>query len=174
MSSVRSEAQYLLLPVNPWFIGFTLILAFLITLLPVGRLAWVPDVLAVVIAFWSVRQPRRVGLLIAFLSGICIDVHHGSLLGQHALAYSLISFLSITLHRRLLWFGLIPQALHLLPLFLAVQVIVVGIRMLSGGLWPGMDIWLAPVLQAALWPIASVILLAPQRAAVDPDENRPI
>ena len=48
-----------------------------------------------------------------------MDVHQGAVLGQHALAYTLLSFLAISVHRRLLWFSLPAQALHVLPVFLA-------------------------------------------------------
>jgi rod shape-determining protein MreD len=63
-----------------------------------------PDFVALVLVFWSVHQPRRVGT--AFFFGLLMDVHHGSLLGQHALAYSLLGFFGIAIHRRVLWFGL--------------------------------------------------------------------
>jgi rod shape-determining protein MreD len=32
----------------------------------------------------------------------------------------------------------------------------------------------APALEAALWPLASALLLAPQRRTPDPDANRPL
>jgi rod shape-determining protein MreD len=44
----------------------------------------------------------------AFFFGLLMDVHHGSLLGQHALAYSLLGFFGIAIHR-VLWFGLSGQ-----------------------------------------------------------------
>ena len=50
------------------------------------------DVLAVVLVFWGVHQPRRMGMAPAFVLGLLMDVHQGALLGQHALAYSLLSF----------------------------------------------------------------------------------
>jgi rod shape-determining protein MreD len=48
------------------------------------------------------------------------------------------------------------------------------VRMMSGALFPGWTIFLAPVLEAVLWPVMSVILLAPQRRAPDPDATRPL
>lgn len=105
-------AGQLLLPANPWFIGFTLVVALMIDMVPAGRLAAMPDVLAVVLVFWGVHQPRRVGVLWAFIFGLLIDVHDGALLGQHALAYSGLSFGAITLHRRLTWFPLGAQAIQ--------------------------------------------------------------
>ena len=45
------------------------------------------------------------------------------MLGQHALAYTLLSFFAITIHRRLLWFTVPSQALQVLPLFLAAHAV---------------------------------------------------
>ena len=167
-------ADQLLLPANPWFIAFTLIVALMADMVPMGRLAAMPDVLAVVLVFWGVHQPRRIGVLWAFVFGLLIDVHDGALLGQHALAYSGLSFGAITLHRRLTWFPLGAQAVQVLPLFFGAHALALIVRMLVGGMWPGWGVLLAPVLEAALWPIASFLLLAPQRRAPDRDAHRPL
>ena len=105
-------SDQLLLPVNPFFIAFTLALAAAFDMMPLGRHAALPDLLAVAIVFWNVHQPRRVGVGVAFVFGLLLDVHQGALLGQHALAYTLLSFVAVTMHRRLLWFGIVEQALH--------------------------------------------------------------
>lgn len=101
-------------------------------------------------------------------------MHDGALLGQHALAYSGLSFGAISLHRRLPWFPLGAQAVQVLPLFIAAHVLALIVRMLVGGMWPGWPVLLAPVFEAALWPVASVLLLAPQRRAPDRDAHRPL
>lgn len=164
----------LLLPANPLFIVFSLLLALAINLLPLGRHPAVPDVLALVLVFWAVHQPRRVGIFAAFGFGLAMDVHQGALLGQHALAYTLLSFGAIAMHRRLLWFELPAQMLHLLPLFLGVQLVTLLVRLAAGGMFPGWSMWAAPLLQTLLWPVAVLLLLAPQRRAPDPDQNRPL
>jgi len=171
---IMRPGQPLLLPANPFFIWFTLIVAMMISMLPLGRIPWMPDVLAVVIVFWSVHQPLRVGVIAAFLFGLAIDVHQASLLGQHALAYTTLCYFAITIHRRLLWFKVPSQAVQVLPLFAAAHGIELAIRMLAGAPFPGSTVLLAPVLEAALWPVVSVLLLLPQRRAPDPDENRPL
>lgn len=171
---IMRPGQPLLLPANPVFIWFSLIVALMIDMLPLGRIAWMPDVLAVVIVFWAVHQPLRIGVVAAFLFGLAVDVHQTSLLGQHALAYTALSYFAITIHRRLLWFTVPSQAVQVLPLFLASHAIELAIRLLAGGSFPGVTVILAPVIEAALWPVVSVLLLLPQRRAPDPDENRPL
>jgi rod shape-determining protein MreD len=171
---IMRPGQPLLLPANTLFIWFSLVVALMVNMLPLGRLAWMPDVLAVVIVFWSVHQPLRIGVVAAFLFGLAVDVHQTSLLGQHALAYTTLSFFAITIHRRLLWFTVPSQAVQVLPLFAVAHAIELAIRMVAGGAFPGPLFLLAPVLEAALWPVVSVLLLLPQRRAPDPDENRPL
>jgi rod shape-determining protein MreD len=167
-------SDQLLLPVNPIFIGFTLLAALGLNLLPVGRHPAQPDLLAVVLVFWNVHQPRRVGVGLAFLFGLLMDVHEGALLGQHALAYTLLSFVAISIHRRLTWFGLAEQALQILPVFVAAHLVALLARLVAGGMFPGWSLLLAPLFEAALWPLMTLLLLAPQRRAPDPDENRPL
>jgi len=139
-----------------------------------GRAAWVPDIFAVTLVFWTVHQPLRVSIGAAFCFGLLMDVHQGALLGQHAMSYTVLSFFAITIHRRLLWFTVPSQAAQVLPLFVAAHAVELVLRMLAGGVFPGVWMLLAPLLEAVLWPIASVILLAPQRRAPNPDANRPL
>lgn len=166
--------QQLLLPANPVFIWITLLSALVVNMLPLGRTPWMPDVLALVLVFWSVHQPLRVGIGAAFAFGLAMDVHQASLLGQHALAYTALSFFAITIHRRLLWFTVPSQAVQVLPLFLAAHMIELMIRLLAGGAYPGWAVLLSPVIESLLWPVVSIMLLAPQRRAPNPDENRPL
>jgi rod shape-determining protein MreD len=169
----RSSDQ-VLLPVNPVFIYLTLAAAFAFNLLPFGRAAGMPDVLAVALAFWSVHQPRRIGLGLPFVFGVLMDVHQGALLGQHALAYSLLAFAAIAMHRRLLWFDVAQQAVQVVPLFLAAHGVQLVVRVLAGDMVPGWWWLLAPFAEAALWAPATLLLLAPQRRAPDRDQNRPL
>jgi len=175
---IMRQGQQLLLPANPFFIWGSLLAALLLNMLQNmglwGRAAWTPDLLALVLVFWSVHQPLRVGIGAAFVFGLCIDVHQAGMLGTHALAYTVLSFLAITIHRRLLWFSVPSQALQVLPLFVVAQLLELSAQMLGGGDFPGLPLFLAPVWQAVLWPVVSVVLLVPQRRAPDPDANRPL
>ena len=177
MPAPSSPKQYILLPVNPWFIAFTLVLALMLNLLPLGRAAWtlaVPDWVALTLVFWSVHQPRRVGLTIAWVLGLMVDVNNASLLGEHALAYATLSYFAISLHRRVRWFGMTAQMAHVLPLLVAAQFVILVIRLIAGGTFPGWHYFAASVVSVALWPAVTFVLLAPQRRAADTDENRPI
>ena len=175
---IMRPGQQLLLPVNPAFIWSTLMVALLANMLQNmglwGRAPWMPDFLALVLVFWSVHQTQRIGIGTAFFFGILMDVHQGSVLGQHALAYTGLSFLAIMIHRRLLWFSVPSQALQVLPLFIVSHAIELVARLSGGGVFPGLPLLAAPALEALLWPVVSVVLLMPQRRAPDPDANRPL
>ncbi len=192
MPAPSTPRQYILLPVNPWFIAFTLVLALMLNLLPLhtfvnapvnaalagaGGIPWrlmVPDWVALTLVFWSIHQPRRVGLTIAWLLGLLVDVDHASLLGEHALAYAILSYSAITLHRRVSWFGLSAQIAHVLPLLLAAQAVILLIRLVAGSGFPGWMYFASSLTAAVLWPLVSFLLLAPQRRPAEKDENRPI
>ncbi|MBT2333366.1 rod shape-determining protein MreD [Variovorax paradoxus] len=170
----RPGQQQLLLPVNPLFMWASLVVALLINMIPIGRAAWMPDLLALAIVFWGVHQPMRVGIGAAFVFGLCMDVHQASMLGQHALSYTTLGFFAITIHRRLLWYPVASQALQVLPLFALSQLIEVVTRMVGGGVFPGWGVLISPAVEAALWPLATALLLAPQLRTPEPDENRPL
>ena len=164
----------LLLPASGLFVAFTLLLALGVMMLPLGRHPGAPDLLAVVLVAWVLHQPRRVGVGVGFVLGLAMDVHAGAVLGQHALAYTLLAFFAITVHRRLLWFSLPEQALQILPLFALAHAASLLARMIVGGMFPGWWLVAAPILEAVLWPPVVWLLLAPQRRAPDRDENRPL
>ena len=151
---IMRSGQHLLLPANPVFIWASLIAALLLNMLPLGRVPWMPDFLALVLVFWN--------------------VHQTSLLGQHALSYTSLSFLAAMIHRRLLWFTVPSQAVQLLPLFALAHAVELVIRLIGGGIFPGWILLVAPAAEALLWPLVSILLLVPQRRAPDRDENRPL
>ncbi len=171
---IMRSGQQLLLPASPVFIWSSLVAALLLNMLPLGRVPWMPDFLALVLVFWSVHQPLRVGIGIAFVFGLAMDVHQTSLLGQHAFSYVALSFFASMVQRRLLWFTVPLQALQVLPLFAAAHAVEMALRLLGGGIFPGWIVAVAPLVEALLWPLASVLLLVPQLRAPDRDENRPL
>jgi rod shape-determining protein MreD len=168
------SAQAILLPVRAGTILGSLAAALLLNFLPWKNVLVVPDFVALVLAFWCVRQPRLVGLGAGWILGLLIDVGNGVLLGQHALAYSLLAFASITLSRRILWFALWGQALHVAALLLFAQGVSAVVRLAAGAEFPGWSILVGPLIGAALWPMVSVVLLMPQRTPSDVDETRAI
>ncbi len=168
------SSSRILLPVRPWFIASTLLIALLLNFLPTGNWPGVPDWVALALVFWCVREPRRVGMGLAFLFGLAMDVADASLLGQHALAYVLVAYGASSLSRRILWFPLGQQALQVFPLLLLVQLVQLGVRTIVGADFPGITYFVGPCLAALLWPLLTFVLLLPQHQPVDHDANRPL
>jgi rod shape-determining protein MreD len=166
--------QRILLPVRASTIVASLALALVLNFLPWPSIALVPDFVALVLAFWCVREPRLMGLGAAWVLGVITDVGNGVLLGQHALAYSLLAFGAGQLSRRILWFPLWGQALHVAALLVFAQAVSLAVRLAAGADFPGWTILVGPLAGAALWPALSAVLLAPQRRPPEPEEPRPI
>jgi rod shape-determining protein MreD len=158
-----SGSRTILQPVRVSTIIVSFALALFLNFLPWRDLRLVPDFVALVLIFWCVRQPRLVGLGVAWSLGLLTDAGNGVLLGQHALAYSIAAFLSIWLSRRILWFGPALQALHVGAVLLAAQGVAVLVRLAAGNDPPGWAIVVGPLAGALLWPLASWLLLLPQR-----------
>ena len=125
---IMPRGEPLLMPVNPVFIWASLAAGLAINMLPLGRVVWMPDLLMVLLVFWGVHQPLRIGMGAAFALGLCMDVSQSALLGQHALSYTVLSFGAIAIHRRLLWFSVPSQALQVFPLFAVAHAIELLLR----------------------------------------------
>jgi rod shape-determining protein MreD len=157
------DSQHILRPARLSTIVLSFVGALLLSFLPWTDLRLVPDFVGLVIAFWCIRQPRMVGLGVAWTVGLLADAGNGVLLGQHALAYSVLAFLCIWLSRRILWFRMPQQVLHVLVLLLVAEAVEVLVRVGAGHPFPGWAVLVSPLLGALLWPVLSWVLLMPQR-----------
>jgi len=172
---IMERGQALLLPVSAWFISASLVISLLLNMLfSLTQTLWIPDLLAVTIFFWGIHQPRKVGMGLAFFMGLIVDVQQSALLGQHALSYVVLSYCAFRMHRRLLWFPIKEQMLQVLPFILLADALGWVMRLSMGDDFPGWSMFFAPFLETLFWPIANILLLAPQRRAHNPDANRPI
>jgi rod shape-determining protein MreD len=159
----------ILLPVRASFIVFTLVAAAVLNMLPwSGWAFWFrPDFVALAVLYWVIEQPYRIGFTAAFVLGLSMDVADGALLGQHALAYSILVYGGILFHRRVRLFSPIAQIVHVIPLLLVNDVIILGIRLLSGADYPGYRYFIGSFVGGALWPFLSILLKLPLRPTAD-------
>jgi rod shape-determining protein MreD len=155
--------HHILRPVRASTIVLSFLAALVLSFLPWKDLRFVPDFVALVLCFWCVRQPRMVGLGVGWTIGLLTDAGNGVLLGQHALAYSLLAFLSVWLSRRILWFRMPQQVLHVVILLMVSQGTLLLVRMGAGAGFPGWSVLIGPVTGAVLWPVLGWLLLMPQR-----------
>ena len=166
---MKQTPERILLPVSPVFIAVSLFVAFLLNLQPWGHWVGVPDFVALVLVFWGIHQPRRVGIGIAFCMGLLMDVNDATLLGENALAYTLLSYFAITLHRRVLWFPLKKQVWYILFLLLSSQLVQILVQFIIIQRTSSWFYLLDSCIGALLWPVVTAILLAPQRRSVNTD-----
>ncbi|TAM86160.1 MAG: rod shape-determining protein MreD [Candidimonas sp.] len=145
----------------------------LISLLPWRLWPPAPDLLLLVILFWCLNEPDRVGMMTAFVLGLLMDVHDADLLGDHALAYTLAAYGAVVLNRRLQRFGAAVQALHMLPVVLASEAVSHFVHAWLAGEWAGWQWVGSALLTVALWPLADILLLLPRRRldGVDPGQG---
>ncbi|MBZ0091434.1 MAG: rod shape-determining protein MreD [Burkholderiales bacterium] len=172
MSLSTSSPQHLLAAASIRFIVLTLLAALILNLLPgEGFLLWLrPDFVLLVSLYWVVNLPRRVGIGIVWILGLCMDVANGTLFGQHALAYALAAFLVLALRRRILMFPLWHQSLHIFPVLLLVQTLILIINLFSSSSSVNLVYYfLSSLTTALLWPLLPSILEMPQRRKSDPE-----
>lgn len=134
-----------------WII-LSLLISYIINLALV-KILWAPDLIALWILYWVIHQPNRISFFVAFILGILMDVHNGSVLGQQSLVYITLTFMAHILSRRILCFGIFRQALHVLPLLLLAQCLALIFRLWFDGLWPGVEWFLQSILGACIWPL---------------------
>jgi rod shape-determining protein MreD len=167
----KAPPQEILLPVKTRYIAVTLLAALVLDLFALpGALQQIrPDFIALTLIYWVVYHPRRVGFLPAWIMGLIMDVADGSLFGQHALAYAVLMYLAIVLHRRIVMFGMRHQIVHVLAILLASQCIMLGVRLMAGADFPGAFYFLPSLFGAALWPLLFNVIRVPLRPRIDPD-----
>jgi rod shape-determining protein MreD len=157
------SSRHILMPARVSTVVLSFAAALVLDFMPWKDLRLVPEFVALVLTFWCVRQPRLVGLGVAWTVGLISDAGNGVLLGQHALAYSVLAFLALWLSRRILWFGPGLQAFHVAAMLLAAEGVTILVRLAAGDQLPGWAIVVGPLAGAALWPVVSWLLLLPQR-----------
>lgn len=145
---------------NGWVIWATLLLALLLSVAPllpfmeVGRPLW----LALFLSYWVLAVPHRIGMVGAWSLGLVLDVLNGTLLGQNALILTLITFLVMSLQRRLQMFPMWQQSLVLLVVFGLAQLVQLWLNALTGNRPPTLTFVLPALISALLWPWVFAIL----------------
>ncbi|MDR2882066.1 MAG: rod shape-determining protein MreD [Azoarcus sp.] len=171
---LSNRSNRLLRPAKPWFVYASLFIALVLNYVPFGYHPGIPDWVALVLVFWCIREPQHIGMGMGFFLGILVDVGKSTVMGEHALAYVVLAFIANALARRIMWFPSLLQALHVLPMLLVAQGLMVGVRMFAGEAIPEWDHLLSSVVGAALWLPLTYLLLLPQFQPLDRDDNRPI
>ncbi|CAI8794324.1 MULTISPECIES: rod shape-determining protein MreD [Pseudomonas] len=139
---------------NGWVVWLTFLIGMLLSVSPMLPFAEVfrPMWLALLLAFWTLALPHRVGMTTAFVLGLAEDVLYGTLLGQNALVLTLITFLVLSLQQRLRMFPMWQQSLVILVIFGLAQLIQLWLSALTGNRLPTLALIWSAVISALLWP----------------------
>lgn len=144
-----------------WLIIFlSFVVAFMMTLLPMPSWAvWVrPAWILMVIIFWASIMPYRVNVGIAWLVGIFLDVLNGTLIGEHALGFTIVTYLVVRMHTRFCMYPLIQQGLSVFIFVLVNQFIIFCVQGFIGDLPRNWLYWSPAVTSLLLWPWVSMIM----------------
>jgi rod shape-determining protein MreD len=138
----------------------SLVLAVLLSLLALPPLLapLKPFMLALVVIYWALESPERMGLGRAFLVGLVGDLASGTLIGEQALRLVVVAFIVLRLRSRMRFFPVPQQALAVLALLVNDRVVVLMVRAFSGEGWPDWTFWLAPLTGMLLWPWLFLLL----------------
>jgi len=138
----------------------TLLIAIVLAVMPLPEWArlYRPQWVTLVLIYWTLALPQRVGVTVGFSLGILLDTLTGTLLGQHALSLSLIAYITLKTHQRVRLFPLWQQSVFVLGMLLLERVLSALAMGVAGRGVAGVEFWLATVVGALLWPWAYFIL----------------
>jgi rod shape-determining protein MreD len=145
---------------NLWVIASSFVVALLLSLLPLPNsvIAAKPEWVLMVLLYWSISMPQRVGISAAWLLGLFLDVLRGSVLGQHTLALSVVTYISLAFAHRLKVFSLAKQAAVVALLVLLYLLVRLWINSLFQPIQASWSYWLPALTSALLWPWLFIIL----------------
>jgi len=143
----------------------TFVLALLLTVVPLPEWARYvrPDWVGLVLIYWCMALPERVGVTTGWFTGLLVDLLTGSLLGQHALALTVVAYLTLRFHQRLRLFPVLQQSLTVLVLLILHQLLALWISRIIGR--PGVPwfFWAPSVLGMLIWPLVFSMLRGMRR-----------
>jgi rod shape-determining protein MreD len=133
----------------------TALIALMLSVLPlpaVVEMVW-PNLLVLVVLYWSTMTPLAGGMLIGFIAGLILDLLNGSQLGQHAFALSLVTYLAIRLHLLTRAKPIFEQALFVAIALFVYEATLWAIDGFSSQYTGGWSRWVHIASGTAIWPV---------------------
>ncbi len=149
-------------------IYLSLVLGIVLMILPLPDWAQIyrPNWVALVLIYWSMALPKRVGLWFAFFTGLVLDSAQGTLLGQHALALVIVVYFNLNFYQQVRVLALIQQAIYVFSLLLINQVVLAWVEGILGRSTPLLAFFAAPLIGMLIWPWVFVMLRDVRRKAI--------
>ncbi|MEN8107800.1 MAG: rod shape-determining protein MreD [Pseudomonadota bacterium] len=144
---------------------FTFLAALTLTVVPLpewGRIVR-PDWVGLVLIYWCLALPDRVGVTTGWFTGLLVDLLTGTLLGQHAMALAVVAWVTLKFHQRIRLFPVWQQALIILVLLVLHQLLSLWVTRFIGRPGPAWYYWTPSLFGALLWPPIYMILRSMRR-----------
>jgi rod shape-determining protein MreD len=128
--------------------------AFILTMVPIPD-SWHiyrPEWVTLVLIYWCLTLPHRIGVFTGWTVGLLLDVTYGNLLGQYALSFSIVAFLCYQLHSRIRLYPILQQSLIILLLVALSQMIVLWVKGVTGHTPESWSYWLPSITSMLIWP----------------------
>lgn len=143
-----------------WIIAASFIIALMLTMMPLPDWAELarPEWVALVLIYWCLALPDRIGVGIAWIVGLLLDVVHGAVIGQYAMAMVVIALLTLKFHQRIRLFPIWQQAFLVMVFILLEQLLVLWVKGIIGqppGTWL---YWLPSLSSMLFWPWIFLLL----------------
>ncbi|WP_447529062.1 rod shape-determining protein MreD [Vreelandella sp. TE19] len=155
-------------PVIPLVVVWlSLVLALCLQVMPLadGWQVYRPDWIGLMLVYWCMRVPDRVGVFHGFVIGLMVDLIEGSVLGQHALVFSSLAFLAALVYPRFRAYSLVQQAVLVLVLLGLAQLVEQWVRVLTGEFTIHLSFLISSLISGLLWPWLATMLKALERRA---------
>ncbi|MFI3186575.1 MAG: rod shape-determining protein MreD [Methylococcaceae bacterium] len=112
-----------------------------------------PDWVLLVLIYWAIAVPERIGIFHAWTIGLLIDVLTGRVFGQYALAYTLVIYVCLLLHKRLRQFPLPQQGFFIFFCLLFTQMLLFWLQNIQHSAQLHAYFWLPVVTGTLCWPV---------------------
>ncbi|ODC02656.1 rod shape-determining protein MreD [Terasakiispira papahanaumokuakeensis] len=148
-----------------WLINLTLLVALYLQALPMtdAWLLWRPEWLALILLYWCVMSPHRVSVTHGFICGLLLDLIEGTLLGQNAVALSLLCYLGHLTYQRVRMYNMVKQS-GVIAVFIGIsQLVFQWLQSVSGSGASIAYLMLPAVVSGLIWPWLSTLLHALRR-----------
>ncbi|MCX8745977.1 MULTISPECIES: rod shape-determining protein MreD [Snodgrassella] len=142
-------------------IVLSLVAALFLDLIPIPQplAGWLPACTAMMTLYWSLHRPQNVGIGMAFILGLIVDVGQGTPFGQHALALIAAVYVIEQNRHQMLGYSYGFQALTIFGSLMLMTLILVIVHFFSTHQFTGWNLFVSPFISALLWPLLSKFML---------------
>tara|TARA_Y100000739_G_scaffold90943_1_gene77865 strand:- start:193 stop:690 length:498 start_codon:yes stop_codon:yes gene_type:complete len=143
-----------------WVPFATVFFAMVLLVIPAPELIrdFLPDWVSLVLIYWALALPTRMGVSLAWLAGLAVDLFTLGIPGAHALSKAVLVYLVKMLALRVRTYPLWQQSVMIM-LLLGLEVLMLAIVdiVTDGGLGV-LYRWTAVIVSGLAWPLVYVAL----------------